>query len=734
MKFYNIFKKFSLFFITFIFLFGLVSNNFLKSDRKYLNTHKKIHTPFEDKLLDTKLSSKINTTISDPHFSSLNKTFVKKDLKTFKDENNQWDFKLLGKQMEDIFQIFLYQNQKDITPESTRAVIKLFIENFEFCDDNKDNILSIDEFKKCVKKNKYFKVFNIDDVRQPKFMLNLIKSNSKWTNITNTDSLAVRMLQIVDSMENDYLNFHDFMMLRLISFAWRKCGNIGFFIDEVSFECAFEVVAKTKTLSRNQARSLFNLALELSNFNSVRYLDLVTFSVVALNSRLYSKINTKNDLDITRNEFMTALESSLLPRRYNKNIVEDFFKLISDPDKKSNDIDLYTFVFLDTLLRMFSLDRPDRSETCITYADFISIINDFNFPKKIIKELYHIPYYITNKNNYTQYMHVKIPKYFEESDFLMKKYRFKSLTSLKNEISSNKNKKLGKYKLKYRYTINQDKKNVTENKNVTDKKPQEEVTEEIITTTTTSTNSTANKGDDMPQNFANLKAKMDWINKTDKNYADNSYYYILNPKLYQTFNFTSTTKDMFHLMDFPQHNCVNFEEYAFFIQVMYLFKKFDKYNNGKLTALALNEDFRKYSDYPKVSPRITERVEKLRIIPDETYLNPFYTYALLRVDDVAQQYVNQDFYSESVSEVNIHLILERINIRDFPEDLMRSCLKSYGEDNLNMKVPEYDWVCVVGKAVKHVSTFFETATNKKIVKKHKIKLENTDFYNMKKKK
>jgi hypothetical protein len=718
MKFYKLLKKLSLFIITFIFLAGLITSNYLKSDRKYTYRHIKSHTPFEDKLLDTKLSNKVNTKIQDPHFSSLNKTFVKKDLKTFKDENNQWDFKLLSRQMDDIFQIFLYQNQKDITPESTRAVIKLFIENFESCDDNKDNILSIDEFKKCVKQNKYFKVFNIDDVRQPKFMLNLIKSNSKWTNITNTDSLAVRMVQIVDSMENGYLNFHDFMMLRLISFAWRKCGNIGFFIDEVNFECAFEVVAKTKTLSRNSARSLFNLALELSNFKSVRYLDLVTFSVVALNSRLYGKINTKNDGDITRNEFMTALESSLLPRRYNKNIIDDFFKLISGPDKKFNDLDLYTFVFLDTLLRMFSMDRPGRSETCITYADFISIINDFNFPKKIIQELYYIPYYNLSRNNYTQFMHVKIPKYFEENDFLMRKYRFKSLNK-NNEKSGFKNKR------KFLHKFSEDKKGA--------KKPQEEVTEEIITTTTTTNKTETKQGEGIP-NFPNLKAKMDWINKIDTNYAENSYYYILNPRLYESFNFTSTTKDIYHLMDFPQNNCVNFEEYAFFIQVIYLFKRFDKYNKGKLTALALNEDFRKYSEYPKVSHRINERIDKLRIISDETYLNPFYTYALLRVEDVAQQYVNQDFYSESVNEVNIHLILERINIRDYPEDLMRSCLKGYGEDNLNMKVPEYDWVCVVGKAVKHVSTFLETTTNKKITQKHKIKLENTDFYNMKKKK
>jgi hypothetical protein len=102
------------------------------------------------------------------------------------------------------------------------------------------------------------------------------------------------------------------------------------FIEESNWECAVEIVSGYKTHSRTTLRNTYAMILELSNSANIRNIDFVSYVKFANSARLYTKINGKEDSDITKNEFNLVLDQNLLPSRYCQNVVDSFFKLIAE--------------------------------------------------------------------------------------------------------------------------------------------------------------------------------------------------------------------------------------------------------------------------------------------------------------------------------------------------------------------------------------------------------------------
>jgi hypothetical protein len=685
------------------------------ANEKSMNSRKKSIKHIEDTM-----------TLEDNYYGSLNRTFSKKDIRLFKDAHNNWDYKLLSKSMEDIFSLFLYQNKQTINEKTLRAVIELFVKSFESCDLNQDNVLDLKELQNCIRNNKYFRIFDLDTLKQPKFMDKLIDSNKDYTNLNDTDSLADNFMWLIDEWGNDYLNFHDFMLLRLVSFAWRKCGNIGFFIDEVTFECAFEIVAKPKTLSRKSNRHLFKFALEFSNFRSIRYLDLPTFISIALKGRLYSRMNTQENDDLTQSEFTLALESSLLPIRYNREVIKSYFRIFTNHDDIRQGLDLYNFIFLDSLLKIFSYHRKNKEVVSINYGDFVSILTDYNFPKKIIEEMYYIPYFNLTEESYQVLESVKIKRYFEEKDFLLR-MKFLQKRDGDKESDKSESKKITRV-VKTIKTISKlsgsSRKSNLSNTKFLGKAKQSAASAEVAL---------SHQGA-ISLSFNNSTEHLKFIDQQSEEY-NNGLFYILNPRLYLTFNFTFVTSTIFHMMDFPQQNNVSFENFFYFIEIAYMFKVLDKNKKGKLTALALYEDIKVFSNI-KISHKIIDRAEKLKSLSDSLYLNLLFLYSVLRVDDIADHYIKKDYFGVSTNEMNMKLILERVALTNYPENLMRNCIKRHEDsqdiqdsNSNNINVAEYDWFCIFNEAMQKACNYVQIMTDKKIIKNHNIKLFNTQFLN-----
>jgi hypothetical protein len=97
-----------------------------------------------------------NSTLSHRMFKALNATYATQDIHTFKTQNRKWiDSKMNDKQLELIYQDLMYTEDGALTPRAAKSAIEIFVQQFETCDTDKDNVLNMTEFVGCFKNDTY---------------------------------------------------------------------------------------------------------------------------------------------------------------------------------------------------------------------------------------------------------------------------------------------------------------------------------------------------------------------------------------------------------------------------------------------------------------------------------------------------------------------------------------------------------------------------------------------------
>jgi len=399
--------------------------NFLEnSEKKSLNSKWASGTLNTPPLAADKPSFK-NDTLSLSSYRDINNTYVGQKINAFMLNQRKWDWKLLDKQLQEIAFDMNYQDDYGHTPEGLRAFIKYFIKYFENCDQDQDNLLSRSEFQNCLSTDRYLSVIDLPNSNYSALMV-------PPYNYSNPIQYANNIFDLLDPQDMQFLNFHSYMQLRLFIFSWRRCSVSSPFLEESNFECAIEIAAGWKSMSRTQARRLFFLALELSGNESLRNLDFVTFLSFAQAVRLFGKINGKEDNDVTRAQFNLALDNNVLPLRYNQDVIGYFFKLIEERDRPNQGIDLLTFVFYDFWLKLFHKFENTRSYY-LTFPEFYNIFINPLYPKMMMEEIFKIPQNKLTSEAYQMYMYMNISHYQDESDHFLKSFIESSVEEKKIE-------------------------------------------------------------------------------------------------------------------------------------------------------------------------------------------------------------------------------------------------------------------------------------------------------------
>lgn len=567
-----------------------------------------------------------NSTMSGSLFQDLNKTFVQQDVNTFKVSNRRWtDLKLNDKQLEDIYQDLIYKQQKDVTPPAVRASIQLFVTQFENCDTNKDNVLSLPEFTVCMANDTYLSQIVPPQARFATFM------NYTYSNATGFIPI---LYNLMDSYSLNYTNFHDYMLLRLMLFSWRKCSVNGPFLEEINFECAIEIATGTKTMSRNTARRLFQMALELSNASYVRNLDFISYFIIAQSARIYAKVNAKEDSDATHTEFNLALDSNILPSRYNQDVVDQLFKLSQENEKNNQGIDLISFVFYDFILRLFEVPNAQRKWYLVP-SEFTNIFNHYLFPANSLFEVENIPQNNLTANSYQMYTYLNISAYHQEADHFLK--------------------------------------------------------------------------------FAQTGEK---VLAQDKGQQ-------ISIAANQTFNLINTTNWLFKILDQDTDGYLTFYDFGNFMQITYLFNKFDPYSKGRIVAGNLFEKFTTYSDLPYVSYTVRERAKRFNLFPQDLYFDLMRAVLVLRIDDLIMANKRR-VDPTTLYEVELKTIFSLVNLGAVPDAYLNKCLRGVDDNN----VPKYDWECALIQGVTTTLNYLESSNSYLTTKIQNITLVNTGFVNV----
>lgn len=384
------------------------SQNLEGAERRHKSKYRSIRT-FRS-LDNPPVVNTTNITLQKTLNLAINNSLSNVDLNTFKESNKNFKFhSLFDKQLEELF--FIFKTHKMAGVEDFRSAYNLFIKNFNACDKDKDNFINPSEFINCMKNDPY---------------LSLIMPTEKlYANDQNNTATPLSFYQnlflFVDNYDKHALNLYDYVLLRLIAFSWRKCSVNGPFMDESSFECAINIISQTRSLSSTSLRKLFELARDLSNSRSipVRTIDFISYYAFSTSTRLFGQINSKEDMDATKNEFNLALDNNILPTRFNQIIINDLFKLIKSSNSAKGGIDLYSFCFYDHFLRMFYQGFDSENRWSITLREFNILHGLFLFPNFFLNYLKQVPLYNYTADSYHLRRHIN-PSQLSEDDHFMK--------------------------------------------------------------------------------------------------------------------------------------------------------------------------------------------------------------------------------------------------------------------------------------------------------------------------
>lgn len=561
------------------------------------------------------ISNTTNLTVGKVLNSAINNSLSNVDLKTYKDLNQNYKFhSLFDKQLEELF--FIFKNNKMGGVNDFRSAYALFTANFVACDKDKDTLLNAAEFAACLKMDPFLRLIMPTD-----------KLYALNKNITlSPNGFASSLFILADNYDRKGLNLYDYVILRLIAFSWRKCSVNGPFMDESSFECAIDIVSGSRSLHSNSLRKLFELAIELGNSRSmpVRTIDFIMYYAFATSARLFGKINSKEDMDATRNEFNVALDTNILPTRYNQKIIDDLFRLIKSSTSPKNGIDLYSFCFYDHFLKLFYQGNESQVRWSLSLRELNMMHGLSLFPQFLINYLQHVPNANYTADSYNLRRHIN-PVHLSEDDNFMKFLE----TGNRNLMSAGRT------------------------------------------------------------NFTKYNQPL-IINRT------------------------------FALLDSNEDGFISFYDFGLFVQTFYLYDKADVKHADRVLVGNIYTKFSEHTDLPLVSEEFRERSKRFNLLEQDTYIDPFYTLAITRMDDIVGHFLRKSDPT-TVKEIELNLIFEKMNLKNFPSQYISKCNRGKDEDG----IPKYDWECAITKAIQRTLVYLEHVRDDFDTKSHGLNLTYT---------
>lgn len=562
---------------------------------------------------NTNSISSINNNINIPTINStlnkvLDSSYSSQNLNGFVKDYSSWDLKMLTKDLHNIFDTMRLYDNKYKTPHGDRVYINLFVNDFTKCDKDKSNTLDYKEFKECMENDSYFK-----------FIIAPIEMYASRKNLTNKDNFYNDIFSILDNQNSTYINFHGYMHLRFISFAWKKCGVQSPFIEEVNWECAIETLTSMKTSSRTTLRNIYYMAMELVGGDHVRNLDFISFLYFAQGVITYSKINGKMDSDVTKNEFNLALDENVLPKRYNQHLVDVFYRLTEDSSNLNGGIDIRTFIYYDFIFRLFdkySLTRPYH----LNYKEFELLLKDEVFPIKIKNEIAKINDKVFSKDSYNMYTYMNIDNFHEDKDFFN--------NFLEKSVITNKNNNYNRYR-----------------KIAAVHKAAE----------------------------AALAGKKQYIYQND----------IMSSPLpaSKPLNFTSMLFKLFDLIDVNSDGYIDYYDFGTFYQTAYLFSKFDVKDSGQIMIPDAFEKYHYWSEFPRVSEEYRNRANRFNLINQDSYLDLYYVLLIMRIDDLAAMYTRKNDLS-TMYEFELKRMFSKCSMNNVQDSKLKNCVKGLDRNNI----------------------------------------------------
>jgi hypothetical protein len=169
-----------------------------------------------------------------------------------------------------------------------------------------------------------------------------------------------------------------------------------------------------------------------------------------------------------------------------------------------------------------------------------------------------------------------------------------------------------------------------------------------------------------------------------------------------TFNLQQVDQRIFTLLDSNSDQFLTFYDFGNFVQTFSLYYNTDSRNADRVIVGDIGKAFQEYSDLPMYSSEFKARSNRFNLIDQDLYIDPYYTLAITRMDDYVQHYLRRNDPT-TVKEVELNLILSKINLKNYPAAYLDKCRR--GKDDNG--IPRYDWECAIIDGIQRSLKYFE---------------------------
>jgi hypothetical protein len=269
-------------------------------------------------------------------------------------------YKLTRGEAEQIF-TFVDQNKDDMVDlREWDAFTALFIQPFEACDKNGDNIVDEEEFSACWEAD-------------PK--ANVIDFRRKYSE--NKHKLILNTVSTRGAAE---INFADYLFIKKAMFGWSQCHSGAKFMAKNHFKCALGTAIPQKFHSKLDYEKIYTVGLGLAGDRNVIELDFIGYLSVVYYTYTFGVFNAPADSPLMeKTQWLKAIKEDRLPNNWEESEVEAIFGLINNSAtmkvNKVSAIDFGSWSFFFSLHRAFnaySVEKPLQ----LSSSEFLKLMND----------------------------------------------------------------------------------------------------------------------------------------------------------------------------------------------------------------------------------------------------------------------------------------------------------------------------------------------------------------------
>jgi hypothetical protein len=229
----------------------------------------------------------------------------------------------------------------------------LYIKPFEDCNNKKDYLLSLDDFKNCYAKDLKSHDLKFNDYGEEK------------------KEIEKLIMNVISSRENQEINFFEYSIFRRALFTWAKCQGSSRYMKKSNFKCAINKFIYRKYLNKNDCGIIFDTGINYG-YGMGQNLDFLSYIRISYFTMAFVYFNNLHPtLELEKIKFLRVVKNNSFLDYFTEKDIEMIYSLNNDQDS----MDFPTFAFFFHFNKLFK-KHSKKNKDFLNENEYLEMMED----------------------------------------------------------------------------------------------------------------------------------------------------------------------------------------------------------------------------------------------------------------------------------------------------------------------------------------------------------------------